>query len=76
MRIIVLLPLVRMVEPVWMIMVATHASAVISGLERTVQVSIVLTLDGYTCQGTDQWFSENCTGIYNTNIRWLHMSVY
>ena len=29
--------------------------------------------DGYTCQCTEQWFDENCTGIQTTNIKMLQL---
>ena len=38
-----LLPPVRMVGSVWMIMVATHVSVVISGLVKTAQVPVITT---------------------------------
>ena len=28
---------------------------------------------GYTCQCTEQWLEENCTGILNTNIKRLQL---
>ena len=40
---IVALHLVRMVQHVWMNMVATHVSVMNNGLVTTVQVSIILT---------------------------------
>ena len=46
MKITVTLSPVRMVGPVWMIMVATHVSALINGLVKTVQVSVILILNG------------------------------
>ena len=46
---IVALHLVRMVQSVWINMVATHVSALISGLVTTVQVYYILILAGYTC---------------------------
>ena len=41
--------LVKMVQSVWMNMVATHVSVLISGLVTTVQVPYILNLAGYTC---------------------------
>ena len=32
-------------------------------------------LDGYTCQCTDQWFGDNCAGIYCSNIKYLLLSM-
>ena len=29
--------------------------------------------DSYTCQCTDQWLGENCTGIYNSSNRQAHV---
>ena len=46
---IVVLHLVRMVQSVWINMVATHVSALISGVVKTVQVYCILILAGYTC---------------------------
>ena len=46
---IVALHLVRMVQSVWINMVVTHVSALISGLVTTVQVYCILVLAGYTC---------------------------
>ena len=45
----VALHLVRMVQSVWINMVATHVNALISGLVTTVQVYCILILAGYTC---------------------------
>ena len=49
MWIIVAVHLVRMVQSVWINMVATHVNALISGLVTTVQVYCILILAGYTC---------------------------
>ena len=46
---IVALHLVRMVQHVWMNMVATHVSVLISGLVTTVQVYYILIIAVYTC---------------------------
>ena len=48
---------VRMVQSVWMNMVATHVSVLISGLVSTVQVSYILLIVEYT------WNSIDYTGI-------------
>ena len=44
--------LVKMVQSVWINMVATHVSALISGLVTTVPVPYILILAGYTCNST------------------------
>ena len=44
---------VRMVQPVWMNMVATHVSALINGLVTTVQVYCILILAEYTCNSIE-----------------------
>ena len=46
---IVAVHLVKMVQSVWINMVATHVNALISGLVTTVQVNCILILAGYTC---------------------------
>ena len=45
MRITVYLCPVRMMEPAWMTMVVTYVSVLVSGLDKIVQVSVLLMLD-------------------------------
>ena len=28
---------------------------------------------GYTCQCTDQWLGDKCTGMLHSNISWIHL---
>ena len=28
---------------------------------------------GYTCQCTDQWLGDNCTGMLHSNNSWIHV---
>ena len=69
---IVALYLVRMVQSVWINMVATHVSALISGLVTTVQVYCILILAGYTCNSIGYTGMCEILNMFNSSLSLLN----
>ena len=69
---IVALHLVRMVQSVWINMVATHVSALISGLVKTVQVYCILILAGYTCNFIGYTGMCEILNMFNSSLSLLN----
>ena len=68
---IVALHLVKMVQSVWINMVATHVSALISGLVKTVQVYYILILAGYTCNSIGYTGMCEIPNMFNSSLSLL-----
>ena len=69
---IVAVHLVRMVQSVWMNMVATHVSVLISGLVTTVQVCYILILAGYTCKSIGYTGMCEIPNMFNNSLSLLN----
>ena len=69
---IVALHLVRMVESVWINMVAIHVSALISGLVTTVQVYYILILAGCTCNPIGYTGMCEILNMFNSSLSLLN----
>ena len=69
---IVALHLVRMVQSVWINMVATHVSALISGLVTTVQVCYILILAGYACNSLGYTGMCEIPNMFNSSLSLLN----
>ena len=69
---IVALHLVRMVQSVRINMVATHVSALISGLVTTVQVYYILILARYTCNSIGYTGMCEILNMFNSSLSLLN----
>ena len=69
---IVALYLVRMVQSVWINMVATHVSALISGLVTIVQVGYILILAGYACNSIGYIGMCEIPNMFNSSLSLLN----